>query len=624
MREMLLQCSNISKSFGTTSILKDITFKIENNEKIAIVGVNGAGKSTLMRIISDQESFDSGDIYKAKGTTIGYLTQESNLHLNETIHSEMIKVFEPIILMENRMRELESQMSQAQQLDTIMKEYDELTHRFSELDGYSYQSRIKGVLKGLGFNESDFNLTIQSLSGGQKTRVSLAKLLLLQPTLLLLDEPTNHLDTKAIMWLETYLKNYNHAVVIISHDRYFIDQVCTSILEVEHGKSKLFRGNYSFYVNTRSKDKEVEMKHYENQQRIIKKQEESIQLLRSYNREKSIKRAMSKEKQLEKMEKMDKPESDPETIRLRFNPQIQSGYNVLQIEDLSYRYDQEWLFKHLCLDVKRGERIALIGPNGIGKTTLFKLILQQLSPSEGKITFGTHVETAYYDQEHTSLHPLKSIFNEIQDEYPKMNNTQVRSILASFQFKNDDVFKEVQMLSGGEKGRVVLAKLILTNANLLILDEPTNHLDIASKEILEEALLEFEGTVLFISHDRYFINKIATRIVEMTPKELINFPGDYDHYIEQINNQKVEIKKETDYFEYKAKQVIDRKKQNEIRKIEQTISELEKRIQELNDLLHLDEYINDYVKYNDLTSQIEENEAQLLEMMDKWETASSN
>lgn len=624
MREMLLQCSNISKSFGTTSILKDITFKIENNEKIAIVGVNGAGKSTLMRIISDQESFDGGDIYKAKGTTIGYLTQESNLHLNETIYSEMIKVFEPIILMENRMRELESQMSQTQQLDSIMREYDELTHRFSELDGYSYQSRIKGVLKGLGFNESDFNLTIQSLSGGQKTRVSLAKLLLLQPTLLLLDEPTNHLDTKAIMWLETYLKNYNHAVVIISHDRYFIDQVCTSILEVEHGKSKLFRGNYSFYVNTRSKDKEVEMKHYENQQRIIKKQEESIQLLRSYNREKSIKRAMSKEKQLEKMEKMDKPESDPETIRLRFHPQIQSGYNVLQFENLSYRYDQEWLFQHLSLDVKRGERIALIGPNGIGKTTLFKLILQQLSPSEGKITFGTHVETAYYDQEHTSLHPLKSIFNEIQDDYPKMNNTQVRSILASFQFKNDDVFKEVQMLSGGEKGRVVLAKLILTNANLLILDEPTNHLDIASKEILEEALLEFEGTVLFISHDRYFINKIATRIVEMTPKELINFPGSYDRYIEQISNQKAEIKKETDYFEHKAKQVIDRKKQNEIRKIEQTISELEKKIQELNDLLHLDEYVNNYVKYNELASQIEENEAQLLEMMDKWETASSN
>lgn len=621
---MLLQCSNISKSFGTTSILKDITFKIENNEKIAIVGVNGAGKSTLMRIISDQESFDGGDIYKAKGTTIGYLTQESNLHLNETIYSEMIKVFEPIILMENRMRELESQMSQTQQLDSIMREYDELTHRFSELDGYSYQSRIKGVLKGLGFNEGDFNLTIQSLSGGQKTRVSLAKLLLLQPTLLLLDEPTNHLDTKAIMWLETYLKNYNHAVVIISHDRYFIDQVCTSILEVEHGKSKLFRGNYSFYVNTRSKDKEVEMKHYENQQRIIKKQEESIQLLRSYNREKSIKRAMSKEKQLEKMEKIDKPESDPETIRLRFHPQIQSGYNVLQFENLSYRYDQEWLFQHLSLDVKRGERIALIGPNGIGKTTLFKLILQQLSPSEGKITFGTHVETAYYDQEHTSLHPLKSIFNEIQDDYPKMNNTQVRSILASFQFKNDDVFKEVQMLSGGEKGRVVLAKLILTNANLLILDEPTNHLDIASKEILEEALLEFEGTVLFISHDRYFINKIATRIVEMTPKELINFPGSYDHYIEQISNQKAEIKKETDYFEHKAKQVIDRKKQNEIRKIEQTISELEKKIQELNDLLHLDEYVNNYVKYNELASQIEENEAQLLEMMDKWEAASSN
>lgn len=620
---MLLQCSNLSKSFAATSILKDITFKIENNEKIAIVGVNGAGKSTLMRIIANQESFDQGEIYKAKETTIGYLTQESNLNLNETIYDEMLHVFDELINIENRLRELEVQMSEHQQIDTIMKEYDELTHRFNDLDGYSYQSKIRGVLKGLGFKEDDFNLKIQSLSGGQKTRVSLAKLLLIQPTLLLLDEPTNHLDTQAIRWLEAYLKNYPHAIIIISHDRYFIDQICSSILEIEHGKSKLYHGNYTFYVTTRQKDKEIALKHYENQQKIIKKQEESIQLLRSFNREKSIKRAMSKEKQLDKMKKLDKPENDPETIRLRFETNIQSGYNVLQIEDLAYRYEKENLFEHLNLDIKREERIALIGPNGIGKTTLFKLILNQLKPTQGTITFGSHVECAYYDQEHTSLHPYKTIFSEIQDEYPRMNNTQIRSLLATFQFKNDDVFKEIHMLSGGEKGRVVLAKLILTNANLLILDEPTNHLDIASKEILEDALLDYKGTVLFISHDRYFINKIATRIVEMTPNRLINFPGNYDHYIEKINMAKETVKKETDYFEHKAKQVIDRKKQNQIRKIEKEISDLEVVIQSLNDKLQLDEYINDYIKYNELTAQIEENEEKLMELMDTWESLSS-
>ena len=616
---MLLQCSNIQKSYATTSILKDVTFKIEDNEKIAIVGVNGAGKTTLMRIISRQESYDSGDIFYNKETTMGYLTQESLLDANETIYGEMIHVFDKLILMENRLRELELKMSEHDHLETIMKEYDQLSHEFNELEGYSYQSKIKGVLKGLGFEEDDFHLQIKSLSGGQKTRVSLAKLLLLKPTLLLLDEPTNHLDTKAITWLESYLKNYSHSVIIISHDRYFIDQVCSSILEIEHGKSKLYRGNYSYYVETRHKNKEIEMKHYENQQRIIKKQQDSIDLLRSFNREKSIKRAMSKEKQLDKMDKMDRPENDPEAIRLRFNPNVQSGYNVLQLEDVSYRYDKNDLFKHLNLDVKREERIALIGPNGIGKTTLFKLILQLLTPTTGTISFGSHVECAYYDQEHTSLHPNNSIFNEIQDAYPKMNNTQVRSILASFQFKGDDVFKEIHMLSGGEKGRVVLAKLILTNANLLILDEPTNHLDIASKEILEEALLDFEGTVLFISHDRYFINKIATRIVEMQPTQLLNFPGNYDHYIEQINTKSEEVKKDTDYLEYKAKQSIDRKKQNQIRKIEEKISTLEKEIDSLSSTLHLDEYVNDYMLYNELDQLIKDKELELFNLMEEWE-----
>lgn len=619
---MLLQCSNISKSFGTTSILKDITFKIEDQEKIAIVGVNGAGKSTLMRIIAMQESYTGGDIYKAKETTIGYLTQESNLHPEQTIYNEMLQVFEDIIRMENRLRELEYQMSTTTSLDAIMKEYDDLSHRFNELDGYSYQSRIKGVLKGLGFEENDFDTPIHSLSGGQKTRVSLAKLLLIRPTLLLLDEPTNHLDTKAITWLESYLKNYPHAVIVISHDRYFIDQVCSSILEIEHGKSKLYKGNYSYYVSKRQKDKEIALKHYENQQRIIKKQEESIQLLRSFNREKSIKRAMSKEKQLEKIERIEKPENDPENIRLRFDPLMQSGYNVLELEDVAFGY-QTPLFEHLNLDVKRGERIALIGPNGIGKTTLFKLILNQLTPTHGTIHFGSHVMSAYYDQEHTSLNPHKTIFNEIQDDYPRMNNTQVRSLLATFQFKNDDVFKEIHMLSGGEKGRVVLAKLLLTRANLLILDEPTNHLDLASKEILEDALLDFSGTVLFISHDRYFINKVATRIVEMRPNELIHFPGNYDHYVEQVNNQKETVKKETNYFDHKARQAIDRKKQNRIRKIEREISELEETIQQLNGQLHLDEYINNYKKYNELTDTIHTHEEKLMELYEEWETLSS-
>lgn len=616
---MLLQCSNISKSFGTNDILRDVTFKIEEREKIAIVGVNGAGKSTLMRIIAEQESYDSGEIYKVKQTTIGYLTQETSLNLNYTIYDELLHVFDNLIEMENRLRELEILMGSSNDLDSIMKEYDQLTHTFNELDGYSYHSRINGVLKGLGFEQEDLNLKISSLSGGQKTRVSLAKLLLLKPSLLLLDEPTNHLDTKAITWLEGYLKSYNSAVIIISHDRYFIDQVCSSILEIEHGKSKLYKGNYSYYSNKRQIDKQIALKHYEDQQKIIKKQEESIALLKSFNREKSIKRAESKEKQLDKMEKLDKPENDPEAIQLRFKTDVQSGYNVLKIENLGFKYDHEFLFQNLELDVKRGERIALVGPNGIGKTTLFKLILQQLSPETGTIQFGSHVECAYYDQEHTSLHPYKTIFNEIQDDYPLMNNTQVRSLLASLQFKNDDVFKDIQMLSGGERGRVVLAKLILTNANLLILDEPTNHLDISSKEILEEALLNYEGTVLFISHDRYFINKIATRIVEMQPNQLINFPGNYDHYIEMINMKTETVKKETDYASYKSKQAIDRKKQNAIKKLEEKISKLETEITTQNNLLQEDEYVNDYVKYNELSNHIEELEMQLLELMNEWE-----
>lgn len=616
---MILSCSNIKKSFGTTEILKNITFKIENNEKLAIVGINGAGKSTLMRIIAGLESLDSGDIFKVSSATLGYLSQETSLNLDSTIYEALLEEFNDVIAIENRMRELEAIMVDDH---SVFDEYDALTHRFNELDGYSYPSKIRGVMNGLGFNGEE-NTYIHTLSGGQKTRVALGKLLLANPSILLLDEPTNHLDAKAIEWLENYLKGYKNSVIVISHDRYFIDQFCDGILEINHGKSTIYHGNYSFYVETRKKNQEVAMKHYINQQRLIKKQEESIATLKSFNREKSIKRAESKEKQLEKIERIEKPESDVADIRLRFEPEVQSGYDVLKIQNLAFGYS-DLLFDNLNLNIYRNDRIALIGPNGIGKTTLFKLILDTLKPTHGKIKFGSHVTMAYYDQEHTSLTPYKTVFSEIQDEYPRMNNTQVRNLLAQFQFRNDDVFKEINMLSGGEKGRVVLAKLLLNNANFLILDEPTNHLDIPSKEILEDALLDFEGTVLFISHDRYFINKVATRIVTMEPHQLVNFDGHYDEYVLSLQTKKEEKKVSQSYIDNKQQRTDMRKIQNAIRKLEKDISTLEEKLDSLTSLQQSDEVINDYVKYNEITNQIEEIEEELTTKMEEWEMLSAS
>ncbi len=616
---MILSCSNIKKSFGTTEILKNITFKIENNEKLAIIGVNGAGKSTLMRILANEEEYDSGDIFKPKDATMGYLSQETSLDLHSTIYQSMLDEFQDVIALEARLRKLEEEMQHNQDVYT---EYDELTHQFQELDGYSYPSWIRRVLIGLGFTEDEFKAPISTMSGGQKTRVSLGKLLLRTPSILLLDEPTNHLDAKAIEWLENYLKGYRKAIIVISHDRYFIDQFCNSILEINHGKSYLYRGNYSFYVQTKNKNMEIEMKHYQNQQKIIKKQEESIAQLKSFNREKSVKRAESKDKQLEKMEMLERPEEEPENIRLLFKTEVQSGYDVLKFDHLSFGYDKP-LFDHLSLDIKRQDRVALIGPNGIGKTTLFKILLNELKPASGKIKYGSHVTMAYYDQEHTSLSPNKTIFSEIQDTYPNMNNTQVRSLLARFQFKNEDVFKEINMLSGGEKGRVVLAKLLLTNANFLILDEPTNHLDIASKEILEEALINYEGTVFFISHDRYFINRVATRIVEMNAHELINFDGNYDHYLLTLNASKETVKKApTDYLTNKQNQQALRKIKNRIRSLEENISSIEQQINDLKAKQESDEIVSDYIQYNKIGDQIEELEMELLEKMEQWEEAS--
>lgn len=615
---MILACSSLKKSFQGNELLKDITFKIEDHDKIAIIGVNGAGKTTLLRILCDEESYDSGDVFKSKDTTLGYLSQHNTIDPTLSIYDALLEVFKPLIKKEARMRELELQMSTEQNLDHIMKEYDQLSYEFERDGGYSYQSQIKGVLKGLGFHEDTWDMNVGILSGGQKTRISLGRLLLLKPSLLLLDEPTNHLDVESIEWLENYLKNYPHAIIMVSHDRYFIDQVTNQIIEIENGKSTTYKCSYQQYAQIKKHNRDVELKHYVNNQKEIKRMQESIDLLKSYGREKQVKRAESKEKALEKMEKVDKPESLPQSIRIQFQPLVESGYDVLKVKNLSMAFDQP-LFENINFEVKKQERVALIGPNGIGKTTLFHILLNELSPKSGKIKLGSKVMMGYYDQEHTSLSPYKTIFQEISDTYPQMNNTEIRSACASFQFKGEDVFKDISMLSGGERGRVVLMKLLLSRSNFLILDEPTNHLDIESKEVLEDALLSFDGTILFISHDRYFINKLATKIVEMKSNEAITYQGNYDDYLEKkivVVSEKI---KNTTYQEKKRNQAELRKQQNQIKKIENEISQIENKINEYNEMIHQDEVLNDYQKYNDIIKQLDEANQQLEQLLEQWE-----
>lgn len=613
---MLLECSNITKSFQGNILLKDITFKIEDHDKIAMIGVNGAGKTTILDILTGQQSYDSGNLFKNKELTIGYLKQQHDLNINQTIYENALDVFTPLLKIENRLRELEYMM-QDDHSDAIMNEYDALTQKFQQNDGFSYPSKITGVLKGLGFLEEEFNHLVKELSGGQKTRLALARLLLEEPKLLILDEPTNHLDSFAITFLENYLKSYKNALIIVSHDRYFIDTISNRIIEIENGKSTIYNCHYEEYSLKKRTQRAIDLKHYINQQKEIRKIQDSIDTLKSFNREKSIKRAESKEKQLAKIERIDKPENLPSAITVHFHPAIESGYDVLKVEDLTMRYD-DIVFQHCYLDIKKGERVAIVGENGIGKTTLFKAIVGQLPITHGKIRFGSHVEMAYYDQEHESLDYTKTIFKEIGDTYPRMTNHEIRSTLALFNFKGDDVFKEIAVLSGGERGRVVLTEVLLKQANLLILDEPTNHLDIASKEVLEDALNEFEGTILFISHDRYFINKVATRVIEIEKNSTHSYQGNYDSYIAQkppvmpVVNTPVMTKS-------KQKQIFDKKTKNEIKKLERMIDQLEKEIKDLKKQLTQEEVINDYVTYNSITDTIEEKEIELMDIMEKWE-----
>lgn len=615
---MLIECSNITKSFQGIGILKDVTFKINDHDKVSIIGVNGAGKTTILKILCGQEEYDSGHLFKNKELTIGYLTQQHTFDVSQTIYQVVLDVFTPLIEMEQQLRHLEQQMANDHS-SKVLDEYDRLSHSFSDLGGFSYTSKLTGVLKGLGFLEEEFGNTVATLSGGQKTRLALAKMLLQEPMLLLLDEPTNHLDNSAINFLEGYLKNYPHAVVIVSHDRYFIDQVSNTIIEIEHGKSSVYRCKYQQYSAIKQKQRSVDLKHYINQQKEIKKMQDSIDLLKSYNKEKTVKRAESKEKLLAKMDIIDKPENLPDSISIQFKPKQKSGYDVLKIEEIAVGYD-DILFKDVTIDIKSHERVALVGDNGIGKTTLFKTILDQQMLYQGTIKFGSKVDIAYYDQEHTSLSLNKTIFKEISDHYPKMNNTEIRSTLAMFNFRGEDVFKEISMLSGGEKGRVVLTDLLLRQANFLILDEPTNHLDITSKEVLEEALLQFDGTIFFISHDRYFINKVATRVIELTPTKAISYEGNYDTYI--ANKVPTTNNKETNnntHVETKQQQAISRKQRNEIKKVEKDISTLEALIDSLNTSLQSEEVINDYTKYNQITDEIKASEMHLEQLLETWE-----
>ena len=532
---MILSCNNISKSFGTDIIIKSCSFNIEDHEKAAIVGINGAGKSTLLKIITGEEPADTGIVTLAKDKTLGYLAQQQDLQSDRSIYDELLSVKQYILDMESELRRIEAAMNSASgdELEALMNRYTNLNHEFEMNNGYAYKSEITGVLKGLGFTEEDFSLHVNTLSGGQKTRVSLGKLLLSKPDIIMLDEPTNHLDMESISWLENYLLNYNGAVLIVAHDRYFLDKIVSKVIEIDNGDCTVFSGNYTDYASKKAILRNMKLKEYLNQQRDIKHQEEVIAKLKQFNREKSIKRAESREKMLDKMEVVDKPVELNAKMNIQLEPSVVSGNDVLTVTDLTKSFDGNTLFNNINFDIKRGERVALIGNNGTGKTTILKLINGIIQPDSGSIYLGAKVAIGYYDQEHHVLDPDKTLFQEIQDAYPDLNNTQIRNTLAAFLFTDDDVFKYIRDLSGGERGRVSLAKLMLSNANLLILDEPTNHLDIVSKEILENALNSYTGTVLYVSHDRYFINSTATRIIELTNQNIVNYIGNYDYYLEK-------------------------------------------------------------------------------------------
>lgn len=650
---MILSCNQIVKSFGTDSILEDVSFHIEEREKAAVVGINGAGKSTLFKILIGELLPDSGQVVISKGKTLGYLAQHQALESGRTIFEELLEVKKPILIMEQRLRELELLMKHesGDALEQLYQTYSRLSHEFELMNGYAWQSEITGVLKGLGFDEPEFSKAVATLSGGQKTRVSLGKLLLSKPDIILLDEPTNHLDMESIGWLEGYLLNYQGTVLIVAHDRYFLDRVVTKIVELEHRKATVFKGNYSSYSEKKAMLRTGQLKAYLNQQQEIRHQEEVIARLRSFNREKSIKRAESREKLLDKIQVLDKPVQENDAMNIRLEPSIQSGGDVLSVKGLTKSFGDKHLFFDVDFEVKRGERVAVIGKNGTGKTTILKILNGLLEADAGEIRLGSKVFIGYYDQEHQVLHMEKTVFGELQDTYPSMNNTQIRNVLAAFLFTGDDVFKLVGDLSGGERGRVSLAKLMLSEANFLILDEPTNHLDMTSKEILENALRSYTGTVLYVSHDRYFINKTATRILDLSKGKLINYIGNYDYYLEKketmeqlypdrepkqpfsrggvcsgpcdeglLSPSQDESPAGKLYWkQQKEEQAKVRKRQNDLKKTEEEIHSLETRDREIDGLLCREEIFSDVSTLIKLNQEKEEIASRLEELYARWE-----
>ena len=634
---MILSCQSICKSFGEKVILQDASFHIEEREKAALIGNNGAGKTTLLRIIMEEISADSGQVVIAKDKKIGYLAQYQDIHGHHTIYEELMTTKQYILDMEDKIRSLEQEMKYVagDKLESLMNSYTRLTHQFELENGYAYKSEIVGVLKGLGFEEEDYGKQIENLSGGQKTRVALGKLLISKPDILLLDEPTNHLDMESIAWLETYLLNYPGAVFIVSHDRYFLDKVVTKIVEIEAAQMRMYEGNYSAYALKKAQLRDAQYKAYLNQQREIKHQEAVITKLRSFNREKSIKRAESRVKMLDKIQRIEKPIEIDNQMRISLEPRFISGNDVLTVEGLSKAFPGQTLFTDINFEIKRGERVALIGNNGTGKTTILKILNGIVDADAGRFALGSKVQIGYYDQEHHVLHMEKTIFQEISDTYPTLTETEIRNMLAAFLFTGDDVFKLISSLSGGERGRVSLAKLMLSEANFLILDEPTNHLDIASKEILEEALNSYTGTVLYVSHDRYFINQTATRIMDLTNQAIVNYIGDYDYYLEKKEEMTriyapvqetaaQEVKENVSetkltWQQQKEEQALKRKWENELKKVEARIEELETRDKEIDETMVLPDICTNVAECTKLSREKAAIAEELEGLYEKWE-----
>jgi len=639
---MILSCQNISKAFVENQVLKNVSFHIEDHEKAAIVGINGAGKTTLLRIIVGEMTPDDGQVVLARDKTLGYLAQNSTVDTSHTIYEELLSVKADLLRLEEKIRECENNMKHAEgdALEDLMKQYTSLTNAFETGGGYLYRSELVGVLKGLGFTEDEFSKPVATLSGGQKTRVALGRLLLQNPDLIILDEPTNHLDMNSIAWLETYLLNYKGAVLIVSHDRYFLDRIAGKVIEIDQSKATTFMGNYSDYAVKKEQLRVAAWNAYMNQQREIKHQEEVIEKLKSFNREKSIKRAESREKMLDKIEVIEKPSEVRTDMKLTLTPRILSGNDVLTVEHLSKSFDSHKLFTDVNFEIKRGEHVAIIGDNGSGKTTLLKILNGLVPADQGTFRLGSNVEIGYYDQEHHVLHSEKTLFEEISDDYPYLNNTQIRNVLAAFLFTGEDVFKRISDLSGGERGRVSLAKLVLSNANFLILDEPTNHLDIMSKEILEDALNGYEGTILYVSHDRYFINRTAHRILDLTEGQFVSYVGNYDYYLEKHDTVMAAIEASTpqsadadntaatraaesevklDWKAQKEEQARLRKKENDLKKCEEKIAELEARISEIDTEMSDPAIGTQVAKLQELSKEQAACQEQLEKLYEQWE-----